>query len=192
MKIFGLKILGIMCFAFCFSCTGDRLKSTEQTDSLEYYKMAFEYIRKSEELLKYANQYGISKVKKNLCVSSGLEKPIRGHFIKDYVDHYFQKYSDSVKNAKRDSLLRLPTEYSYGRHIIRNYGVGNLAPKSECSLEIFFQQFKENYLVASVYVVKKYESDVFSFDNVVNTSLSYFFIIENERIVKVFVYELTS
>ncbi|HAY34297.1 MAG TPA: hypothetical protein DCY06_09175 [Bacteroidetes bacterium] len=192
MRIFILKIFGSIFFLLYISCSGERLKSTEHNDSLQYYILAFDYIKNSEELLEYGKKYGYSKLNEHLCVSSGLRVPTRIYFITDYIDYYFRNYSDSVKRIKRDSILLLPSEYTSGRQIIENTKIGNLAPKDNCRIQVFFLQFKENYLQASVILVDKYESNFYSFDDVVSTSLSYFFIFENKKIVKVFVNEITG
>jgi len=192
MKSFILIVLGIISFAFHFSCSSESIKTTKQNDSLQYYILAYDYLRNSEELFKYGIKYGLSNLKEHLCVSSGIRKPTRLFFIRDYIDYVFQNSSDSVKRIKSDSILLLQTEDGHGRQIRENIEIGDLAPKDNCRLQVFFMQFKENYLEASVRVVKKYESDFFSFDDIVTTSLSYFFIFENKKIVKVFIYEVIS
>ncbi len=192
MKMFLLIILVSICSVFSLSCSGEKLKNTEGIDSLEYYKMAFEYIKESKEILDYGNKYGLLNPEEHLCVSSGLQKPTRGYFIQEYVDYIFRDMSDSLRKAKRDSIILLSSEYTSDRRIRKYMKLDGLAPKTNCRLQVFFRQLRENYLEASVYLVQRHESDIFSFNNIVNTSLRCFFIFENERIVKVFVREFTS
>ncbi len=187
-----LRILGVLSFVFYISCSGNRIKSNEGIDSLLYYKLAYNCIKESKELLEFGNKYGILNVGEHLCVSSGLEKPTRGHFIQEYVDYIYPDISDSMRRVKRDSIILLPSEYISDKRIRKYPELGGLALKADCRVQVFFRQFKENYLEASVYVVQRYESDIFSFDNIVSTSLICFFIFENERIAKAFIYEATS
>jgi hypothetical protein len=151
--------------------------------------LAYNFIEESPELRQYGERNQILMSNNELCVGSNLLNPARGYFLEAYIDYVFSGNSDSIKKIKRDSLLIYDSRYINQKNDSINFEISTIAKKDNCKLQIFFREFRENYLSAEIFIVQKYENNFLKFQNLDNTHLSYFFIFENKKIAMVSIKE---